>query len=32
MNISETLNKLFLELEEKDNFSGVVLITKGETE
>jgi len=32
MNISETLNQLFQELEKKDRFSGVVLITKGETE
>ena len=32
MTISETLNLLFQELEEKDEFSGVVLITKGETE
>jgi len=29
MNITETLNQLFLELESKDEFSGVVLITKG---
>ena len=32
MNISETLNQLFQKLENKDRFSGVVLITKGETE
>ena len=32
MNISETLNQLFQKLEKKDRFSGVVLITKGETE
>ncbi|HDD62546.1 MAG TPA: class A beta-lactamase-related serine hydrolase, partial [Chloroflexi bacterium] len=30
MNITETLNQLFQELESKDEFSGVVLITKGE--
>ena len=32
MNITETLNQLFKELEENDEFSGVVLITRGETE
>ena len=32
MNIAEVLNQLFKELEEKDKFSGVVLITQGETE
>ena len=32
MNTGKTLNQLFQELEEKDEFSGVVLITKGETE
>ena len=32
MNISETLNQLFQKLENMDRFSGVVLITKGETE
>lgn len=32
MNVSETLNQLFQKLEENDKFSGVVLITKGETE
>lgn len=32
MNITQTLNQLFLKLESKDEFSGVVLITKGEAE
>lgn len=32
MNITKSLNQLFQELEENDKFSGVVLITKGETE
>jgi len=32
MNVTETLNQLFQELEEKDQFSGVVLITRGEIE
>lgn len=32
MNVTETLNQLFKNLEEKDKFSGVVLITRGETE
>jgi len=32
MNIKETLNQYFQELESKDEFSGVVLITKGDTE
>lgn len=32
MKIRETLNQIFQELEGKDEFSGVVLITKGETE
>jgi len=32
MNINETLDQLFQELEDKDEFSGVVLITKGEAE
>ncbi len=32
MNITKTLNQYFQRLEEKDLFSGVVLITRGETE
>ncbi len=32
MNINETLDELFQELEGRDEFSGVVLITKGETD
>jgi len=32
MNITEKLNQLFQELESKNEFSGVVLITKGDTE
>jgi len=32
MNVSEILNQFFQKLEENDKFSGVVLITKGETE
>jgi CubicO group peptidase (beta-lactamase class C family) len=32
MNATETLNQYFKDLEEKDEFSGVVLITRGDTE